>query len=116
MRVVVAHGPVEELDHTAEAFELVEQEHLVDVFARKTIWGGQEYAVDGGAGHRVAQRIEAGAPQSGATVALVTEHVLALHLLSLRLDMGTQALGVAAQWSAPGIAVGSRRGHTTRPS
>jgi hypothetical protein len=89
VRVVVAHGPVEELDHTAEAFELVEQEHLVDVFARKTIWGGQEYAVDGGAGHRVAQRIEAGAPQSGATVALVTEHVLALHLLSLRLDMGT---------------------------
>jgi hypothetical protein len=49
-------GPIEKLDATAGAVELLEEDHLVDVVPGEPIWGGQVWGgqVWGGQEHQVA--------------------------------------------------------------
>lgn len=77
---IAAQGPVEELHHTAEALELLQQEDLVDILAGETIRRRDEDALDMRGGDGVAQGVEAGAAQGDTAVAVVTEQQALLEM------------------------------------
>jgi hypothetical protein len=66
---------VNEDDLAASAFDLLTQEHLVDIFAGEAIRGGDQDAVEGAVGNLIPEPIESRSRQGGATVAVISKNV-----------------------------------------
>jgi hypothetical protein len=76
---IVAHGTVEEFDMAASPFELLQQEHLVDIVARQTVGCGQDDLVTLRGRHRIAQGIQPWSVQDRAAHAVVPKDQLLVH-------------------------------------
>jgi hypothetical protein len=89
---VPAHRPVQEGDLAAEAFELFQQHHELDVVARQAVGVGDQHPVHLARPHNVAQPVQARAVQRRSAVAVVTEDVLARQRYILGVEMGAQPI------------------------
>jgi hypothetical protein len=68
---ILTHRPLEKVDLTATPREFVEQEHLVDVVARQTIWRGDQQPIELMPADGIPQAIQAGPTQMRSAVAVV---------------------------------------------
>ena len=53
------------------SFQLLNEQHLVDIVAREPIGGGDEHPIELGQGRVIPQAVQAGPREAGATVAVV---------------------------------------------
>lgn len=84
---VLTHGPIEKLDLTARACELVEQHHLLDIVARQAVGCGKDDAIQRVISRSVTQPVEPWASEGCATVAVVTVDVVNEECPALGLDV-----------------------------
>src|SRR3954468_15003248 len=89
---VLAHRPVEELDHRAMSLQFLDEQHLMHIVARQAVWRGDQDAVQPGARGGIAQSVQAGAPEAGTAVAVVTEDVFLHQLPAASRSMVAQAV------------------------
>jgi hypothetical protein len=73
---ILAHRPIEELDHRAISLQFFDQQHLMHVVARQPIRRGDQDAVQSGTRGDIAQAVQTRAPEAGAAVAIVAKDVL----------------------------------------
>jgi hypothetical protein len=87
---VPAHRPVQEGDLAAEALELPQQDHELDVVARQAVGIGDQHLRDLARPHRIAQPIQARAVEGRAAEAVIAEDGLARQLHAPGAKMGAQ--------------------------
>jgi hypothetical protein len=78
---VIRDRVLQERHLAARPAELLEQQDLIGVAPRQTVGAQHRDEVDSAVADRVAQGVEAGSVEAGATVALVTEDVLLRELV-----------------------------------
>jgi hypothetical protein len=70
---IIAHWTVQKLYSTAVAFQLFQQQHLVDVLACQTVWRSDHNYLELSHCRSIAQAIETGPAQSGSAVPIVAK-------------------------------------------
>ncbi len=89
---ILAHRPVKEFNRCAVSLQLLDQQHLVHVVACQPVRRGDQDAIQPGTRGDVAQAVQAGTPQAGAAVAVVTKNVLRREVPAACRGMGAQAV------------------------
>jgi hypothetical protein len=107
---VGAHRPVDELDRAAEALELVEQDHLVDVVAGQAIGLGAQDAVELAQPHRIPQPIQAGPVQARPALPIIAERAGLGQMPAPVGDGGPQALQLLVDGLRVGLLLGRHPG------
>src|SRR4051794_40105996 len=108
---ILAHGPVEKPHLTAMSLQLLQQQDLMDVVARQTVWRGDDHQIETAVGGAVPQAIEPWPPQRSAAVAVITKDMLKRYVQALLARVARQALNLLfdrlglrlALWRYPGI-------------
>ena len=120
MRGILAYGLIEKVDLTAIACELLKQDHLMHIIAGESIWTGNQHALNVSLAELVPQLIQARPVQGGATLAIITEDILGLQLLTFAFEMEPQALNLLVNGLGQGLTIGRHTdrdgtGHATPP-
>src|SRR5262245_6398350 len=90
---VVTHRSIQKLDLAAALSEFIDKQHLVDIVARQAVGGGDQHALEGRKGSAVAQAIQTGTIELGATKPIIAIDVLFGQMPVLLLcDMDTQTV------------------------
>ena len=89
---ILAHRPVEELDHCAVSLQLFDQQYLVHVVARQPVRRGDQDTVQAGTSGGISQAVQARTPKTGAAVAVVAEDVLLREIPAASSGMDAQAV------------------------
>jgi len=88
---VITHRSIQELNLTAPALHFIDQQHLMHVLARQTIWGGDQYHLKGAQRRMIAQLIQTRTIQRCAAIAVVPVHVFFSQVpVRHRRDLGPQ--------------------------
>jgi hypothetical protein len=82
---------IEKLDATARLLELFQQDHLMDIVPGEAIWTGHDDSVQGGLFEPIPQAIQPRPIEGGATIALITEHILRTQGLALSVHVRSEA-------------------------
>jgi hypothetical protein len=80
---ILAHRAIEKLDVAARPFELLQQEHLVDIVACQTVGCGEDDLVTLRGRDRIAQGIQSRSAQRGAAHTVVAKDPLLVHISSV---------------------------------
>ena len=80
---ILTHRPLQKFDLAATLREFVEQEHLVDVVARQTIWRGNQQPIERMPADGIPQAIQAGPTQMRSAVAVVPKDLVVRQLFVL---------------------------------
>src|SRR5262249_12307654 len=105
---VWAYGLIEKIDLAARACELFKQYHLMHIVAGKSIWTGDQHALDVPFAELVPQAVQTRPVQSRATatIAIITEDILGRQLLPFAFEMPPQALDLLINGLGQGLTVG----------
>jgi len=102
---ILAHRPVEEVDLASSGRDLLEQQHLMHIVAGEPVGSGDQNAIQLPHGHAVAQPLQPGPLERGATVAVITEDVLGRDGPSLLVCMRLQTLQLLGEAIRLGLAL-----------
>ena len=80
---ILTHWPLEKFDLAATSRNFVEQQHLVDVVARQTIWRGNQQPIELMPTDGIPQAIQAGPTQMRSTVAVVPKDMVVRQIFLL---------------------------------
>ena len=100
---ILAHGPVEELHGSAVPFQLLDQQHLMNIVAGKPIRRSDQ---DGRGGGRIPQVVQCWPLQAGTAVAVVAKDIVGGQLPVLCVRMGAQTLELALNRLTVGLTLG----------
>src|SRR5262245_1417405 len=89
---ILTHRPLQKLDLAATPLEFFEQEHLVDVVARQSIWRGDQQTIELMPVDRIPQAIEAGPTQMRSTVAVVPKDMVVYQVFVLLREEHTESI------------------------
>ena len=89
---IVTHGSIRKFYGASVTLPFFQNNHLMHVVTRQSIWGCHQHTLKFGHRGCIAQPIQTGAIQPGPTVALVSKNMLGRQLPALRRDMGLQAV------------------------
>src|SRR5215475_12824523 len=115
-----AYGLIEKIDLAARAGELFKQDHLRHLVAGKSIWTGDQHALDVPFAELVPQAVQTRPVQGRATLAIITEDILGRQLLPFAFEMPPQALDLLINGLGQGLTVGRHAdidspGHASPP-
>ena len=88
---VVTHGAVEKLYLATHLAQFLDEDHLMNIVAGKSIWRREQQAIQLAIAGFVAQPVQPGASQRGPTVAIVTEDAILSQYPTLALHVAAQA-------------------------
>jgi hypothetical protein len=116
----LAYRLIEKVDWTAIAFELLKQDHLRHLVAGESSRTGAQHALDASLAELVPQSIQARPVQGGATIAIITDDICGLQLLTFALEMEPQALKLLVNGLGQALTIGRHpdidgTGHTSPP-
>ena len=113
---ILAHGPIHELNLASPLFELLHEQHLMDIVPSEPVWSGHNHSVKDCAAHLLPQPVQARSVQARPAVAIITKNTLLLPWPPLRLMICSANCRVAVRLSGPVLVVVSKRGRRPRCS
>src|SRR3954454_7279064 len=87
----MAHWSIAKEHLAAAPFQFLDQQHLMDIFARQSIWRGDQDSIKGRLGCSIAEAIEPRAVKTGATKAVISIDMLLREGPALLLSQAAQA-------------------------
>ena len=88
---VITHWSITKAHLAAAPFQFLDQQHLMDIFARQSIGRGDQDGIEGRLGCSIAEAIEPRAIQTGATKAVISLDMLVREGPALLLSQAGQA-------------------------
>src|SRR6266498_2173746 len=87
----MTHWSIAKAHLTAAPFQFLNQQHLMDIFARQSIWRGDQDGIEGRLGCSIAEAIKPRAIKTGASKAVITVDMLVREGPALLLSQVAQA-------------------------
>jgi hypothetical protein len=117
---IVRDRPVEKDDFTTSLTQFLEQQYLVSVLAREPVWAQNRDDLNGTQLHCIAQRVQCGAVQPGARIAIVYVDVFWRQFVVLLIRPSSEVLHLAVDRLLSALPLGGYSGidrgaHRTPP-
>jgi hypothetical protein len=106
---ILTHWPFHTLDGAAMRVQFLDEQNVVHVLARESIWRGDNHPVELGQRRPVAQLVESWSAQARAAVTGSAEDLLLSDRFTLCVDVGLQALQLVLNGVRLGLSAGRGR-------
>jgi hypothetical protein len=103
---IVGERSAGELDLAAVTLEFIQEQDLMDIVTRQSVRFGDEDAIELGQGGEVPELVEAGTPQRGPGIAVVTGDLIFRELPKALSDDASQAVELLIDGPGLGLALG----------